>query len=154
MWTLGIDPGLSGAVVLINRPRQLISDYDIPTVRVGNRRKIDYRRLFDIVNCSPDFALIEQVHSMPRQGVASTFSFGAAYGACCMALAASGAPWRQITPQAWKKQLSMPKGKDAARAVASQLMPWASDRWPRVKDHNIAEAALLAYLAADMKERK
>jgi crossover junction endodeoxyribonuclease RuvC len=38
----------------------------------------------------------------------------------------------------------VPAGKDAARARACELLPRLADRWPLVKHHGRAEAALLA----------
>ena len=49
-----------------------------------------------------------------------------------------------MTPQRWKKALSLGQGKDAARARASQLLPAHAHYWQRVKDDGRAEAALIA----------
>ena len=51
------------------------------------------------------YAIIEKVHSMPKQGVASSFNFGMGYGMLRGALTALCIPHELITPQQWKKTI-------------------------------------------------
>jgi crossover junction endodeoxyribonuclease RuvC len=76
--------------------------------------------------------MIEKVHSMPKQGVASSFKFGRGYGGLRMALIAAGIPFEEVTPQAWQKALAIPKRsktetpvqwKNRLKALAQQLYP-------------------------------
>lgn len=149
MKTLGLDPGLSGAIAVLDLSNQRILTTDTPVLEINGKRMIDMNAMADWIMQFDDISMayVEHVHSMPKQGVASTFAFGTAFGAGCMAVAAAGHPWRLIRPTVWKRSLAVPKGKDAARLVATQLMPWGQAHWARKKDHNRAEAALLAYLA-------
>lgn len=148
--TLGIDPGLSGAVAALDLPNQRFVALPIPTFEVSGKRSIDDRALFDWLKDydHADEAMLEHVHAFPGQGVVSMFNFGTAFGACRMGLAAIGVPYRLIKPAVWKSALAVPADKDGARMRATQLMPWAAAAWSRKKDHNVAEAALLAYYAA------
>ena len=50
-------------------------------------------------------AMIEQVHSMPKQGVASSFKFGRHYGFLLGVLTALGIPYQTVTPQKWQKAM-------------------------------------------------
>jgi hypothetical protein len=77
-------------------------------------------------------AVIEKVHSMPGQGVHSTFKFGMGYGGLRMALIAAGIPFIEATPQAWQKELEIPprkktetktQFKNRLKAMAQQLFP-------------------------------
>lgn len=151
MLTLGIDPGLSGAVAALDLPNKRLVTTAIPTFEVNGKRSVDHRALFLWLRNfeHAEMGLVEQVSAMPKQGVVSMFSFGSAYGACQMGLAAIGIPWRRVPPGEWKKALAVPADKDASRMRASQLLPWAAAEWSRKKDHNVAEAALIALYAVN-----
>lgn len=99
---------------------------------------------------APDVAYVEAVHSMPRQGIASTFSFGVSYGVLRGVLAATGIPWTLVTPQEWGRLVRLPKGPDAARQRVVQLYPQHSALFARARDHDRADALLLAHAGATM----
>lgn len=91
-----------------------------------------------------DVAVVERVHSMPRQGVASTFKFGQAYGTVLGAFGALRVPIVSVTPQRWKKDYGIGSDKEAGRLLACDLWPDDAARFKRKKDHGRAESALLA----------
>lgn len=85
-------------------------------------------------------AYIEKVHSMPKQGVASSFTFGRGFGVLIGALAALRIRYEFVTPQTWQKAMGcMSKGdKNVTKAAAQRL-------FPQVKvTHAIADALLIA----------
>lgn len=147
---IGIDPGLDGGIAILEGPKAL-TVHDIPTLKERTRgREVDWAALsrlymqYDIFEI--EHAFIEQVHSMPKQGVASSFKFGYVAGGLRGLVAAWGIPTTMVTPQRWKKGLKLARTKDAAVARASEL-------WPKVNFHGpkgglrdgVAEAALIAY---------
>lgn len=144
---VGIDPGLSGAICLLDT-EGTFSINDMPVhalVRGGkNKREIDAHRLAILLSGRIGHAFIEQVGAMPGQGVSAVFAFGKTYGVIIGVLAAHGVPMTFVSPRKWKKALQVPASKDGARARASQLLPQAAGEWPLVKDHGKAEAALIA----------
>ena len=75
---MGVDPGVSGAVAFyFPEYPQRIAALDVPLAN----GEIDAAALADLIRgFAPMMAVVEQVHSMPKQGVASTFKFGVAYG--------------------------------------------------------------------------
>ena len=100
-------------------------------------------------------AMIERVHSMPQQGVASMFSFGQSYGSLRMALTAIGASWEDVPPQTWMKALNIPSGskdqasqKEKLRKVTQQLYP-KLEIWSQPKSlgrqRAICDALLIAH---------
>jgi crossover junction endodeoxyribonuclease RuvC len=149
---LGIDPGASGALALYHSADWLLVDvFDMPThtikINGSNKSRVDPHALAGIIRERSDriaFACIEEVSSLPKQGVASTFAFGQAYMAVEMACAALQVPYYTVRPSVWKRVMSLSGDKDESRRMASRLMPTSADRWPRVKDDGRAEAALLA----------
>jgi hypothetical protein len=93
-------------------------------------------------------AAIEAVHSMPKQGVASTFKFGKGYGEVLGIATALLFEIHEPSPQLWKKVMlaGTDKSKDASIQVAENLFPTVSLVLPRCrKPHDgMAEALLLA----------
>jgi hypothetical protein len=138
---LGIDPGLSGALAWYwPATPALIRADDLP--RVG--KEIDGAQLAAwLREMRPEHAFLEQVSSRPGQGVSSTFVFGAAYGSIKTALAVLGIPYTLVTPGKWKRDMRLSSDKEQGRALAIRTWPEA-ECFRRVKDHNRAEAALLA----------
>lgn len=144
---IGIDPGISGAIAMYHNGA-VLNVYDMPTFEIKGKRRIDLHALRDIISTwsgAGDSAIIEEVHSMPKQGVASTFSFGRAFGQAETMLAAFGIPTTYITPQKWKAALRVSADKDSSRLRASELLPDAAHMWALKKHHGRAEAVLLAY---------
>lgn len=116
--TLGIDPGLSGAMGIVENGRPQVWT---PVFRHGPKEDIDWRRvqewLMEQRVHEVDYVAIERVHSMPGQGVASTFRFGQAYGGMRALVEMSGRPWVLVTPQKWKKE--MLRGYDTSSKSSS-----------------------------------
>lgn len=143
---IGIDPGLDGGVALIARDG--VSVFDTPTIQVKkSKREYAIPEMVRLLRDSdPARVIIEAVHSMPRQGVTSSFNFGKGYGLWLGITAALGYPYDLVTPQRWKSVMldGMAKDKGASRVRAMQLFPLVSDRLARVKDEGRAEALLIA----------
>lgn len=129
-----IDPGATGAMATIG-DGQLLEVIDIPTVGRGKKGKQEINgsdlaqriRLTILENPTAKFrAVIEDVHSMPKQGVASSFSFGQSFGVAQGVLQALSIPLTRVTPQKWKKHFSLiGSEKDAARGKVIDLFPLA-----------------------------
>ena len=150
---VGIDPGLSGALAVMD-PRQpaAVEVIDVP-VHVLERGKVkcdvDIAGLVGLLTLRPiAHAFVEAVNAMPGQGVVSMFSFGKVFGIILGILGALGVPTTLAAPVSWKRALQVPKGKHAARARASQLFPAAACQWRLSKHDGRAEAALIALFGA------
>ena len=149
---LGVDPGLGGALALLDSCGG-ISTWDTPTFAIKGKRRVDMHALWDLVHGiasmhEPALAVVEDVHSMPKQGVVSSFTFGRAAASVEMALVAAGVPLHLVSPASWKRIMQLGADKDASRLKASRLFPACSSQWARKKDDGRAEAALLAYYAS------
>lgn len=150
----GIDPGLHGAIALYDASTgEIVDAYDVPLKKVqGRKLALDYLSLVEHFSDlpSPDRSIIEQVSAMPGQGVSSMFRFGEAYGALTMLLAAERGYYIKVTPQKWKKTLQLEGlDKEAVVRYAIDLFGESAAHFlKRKKDHNRAEAMLLAYYAA------
>lgn len=151
---IGIDPGLTGAIAFYDDINdEVLEIHDMPVmmkskVKKKQKNQVNAVELANIIkSCIGDYgvdvAIVEQVHSMPGQGVSSVFSFGEAAGVIRGVLAALQIPTQYVTPQKWKKAAGLiGKDKDMARTKAIELYPTAS--LARKKDIGRADAILIA----------
>jgi len=158
MFVIGIDPGLDGGRALITPSYNAIV-LDPPTLVVkGKGKKPSHKRLYHVseivktLKCwkeqyAPLRCYIENVHSMPGQGVVAMFSMGRGLGMYEGVLHALEIPFEYVTPQAWKKLMlsGQNKEKDASVYKAMQLFPSAELKTPRGRLlDGRAEALLIA----------
>ena len=172
---MGIDPGLDGAIALYapKPPRSSTMDdrimaaflgekddlktFDLPTLTVTKNKKhyrvldMDALRMWLDLH-APDVisALIEKPHAMPKQGVASAFSFGYTCGVVEMAVASAQIPRRTIDPAVWKNRMGLSANKDETRRKASEVFPPFAGLWSKKGQDGRAEAALLALLMSKL----
>lgn len=161
LWpTIGIDPGGSGSVVLLqNNELHVWKNFkSLKDIAVGVRTAIR-----DSVDTLPR-VIVEFVHSMPGQGVKSMFTFGRATGAAMGAVMGfcPALPFYEVSPQAWQNWyrnfIDIPKGAgtfDSTEIVQKVLTPDMIEkcRRPRGKlDHNVCDAALIAVWGANQAE--
>jgi len=147
---LGIDPGLDGGIAIINGSSIELLE-TIPTEKKTGfiKRQVDSQKLSSILRVYPDLVCyLEGVASRPGQGVASVFSFGDTYGCIRGVLGALNIPTYTVIPSRWKKELKISSKEDSLKA-SKDLFPSVNFR---KKDHNIAEALLIAYYG--QKERE
>lgn len=150
MIVAAIDPGKSGALAILY-PDDFVEVFDVPMA--GNKPAwTEWGQTWGnaIGLAAPDLFLIEDVHSMPKQGVTSSFTFGETLG-FVHGVALRSAPAARFewpSPSLWMRKMGMPRAGDngsASREEARRLMPALIPSLVRVKDHGRAEAALIAY---------
>lgn len=141
----GIDPGFTGAIAFLSDSS--LSVYDLPIKKIMNKKQVCGKQLTKLFKKhAVDICVIEDVHSMPDQGVASTFTFGYNAGILLGVAEALGIKVLKVKPAAWKSALNLSKDKKKSLALAIKLFPEYKDLFKRAKDDGRAEAALLAYL--------
>jgi crossover junction endodeoxyribonuclease RuvC len=145
---VGVDPGQTGGLAwLSDDGATLFHVEDMPVVDTAVSPQLLTFRLRVGVGFAPDeplTAVVEQVASMPGQGVASMFKFGTSFGIVLGVLAGHDVPTELVRPHVWKRDLRLAKGKGASRGLAQRLWPEQAGLFGRVKDDGRAEAALLA----------
>lgn len=150
-YRIGIDPGVSGALALIEykgKSPTLFEVADMPVMALGakHRKQVNAAELAKVLTSwhfEGAVVYLEKVQSMPGQGVAGVFSFGMSFGIVQGVVAALGLPMVLVTPQQWKKRARLlHTQKDQARTFAQQLFPQAD--LGRVKDIGRADAILIA----------
>jgi len=119
---IGIDPGQSGGIAWIDERGKACVEKMPETIS----DIWDLLANFHSFESAPVYkAYLEQVHSMPSQGVSSSFKFGNGFGHLEMALTAAGIPFERVTPQKWQKAMGcMTKGdKNVSKRRAQELFP-------------------------------
>lgn len=156
---IGIDPGLQGALALLDGD-ECLEVIDMPVMLLGkNRHQVNAAELAKILagwkeraRLAPLCTFLERVAAMPGQGVASMFNFGVTYGAVQGILGALQIPMVLVSPQLWKKRAGLlGKNKDAARTLAQQLYPTVD--LAHKKDVGRADAILIARFGLAEREK-
>jgi len=140
----GVDPGFSGAIVLLENDNKIFSLFDMPVITVGKKKELDGALLAGIFRDTVAHAYIEKAQSMPGQGIASTGRYMESYGRIRGICEGLGIPYTLVHPRTWKKVMmpDMPKEKGASIQRVKQLYPDID--LPRKKDHNKCDALLLS----------
>jgi crossover junction endodeoxyribonuclease RuvC len=150
---LGIDPGITGGMVVLSDEGRLLACGRVPTLRgiVSNKKIIDARTLVSTLRPFSPFqqAVIELVHAMPRQGVTSMFSFGRSTGALEAVCQCTAVSVKWVAPQVWKAHFGLLGAeKSVSLDVAKKLYPSAKDvfgvDWGVKANCGVADALLIA----------
>ena len=158
MKIIGIDPGLSGAIAILEQ-KKVKDIYDMPVMPEGkkNKRQLNSAQLVKLLKDNFDkkeeiSVVVEQVNAMPGQGVTSMFNFGQTFGAIKGVCAALGLPIFFVRPAKWKKHFELiNSSKDASRTKAIEMYPAISDQLSKKKDVNKSDAILIARFFSDTK---
>ena len=151
MIIFGIDPGVSGAICVLEN-KKVIEIFDMPTMIDGkkNKRQINGSQVTNIIkerlnDGKEIIVVVEHVNAMPGQGVTSMFNFGQSFGIIKGICAALSLPIHFVRPTKWKKHFKLIKtNKDASRTKVIQTYPEISSKLSKKKDSNKADAILIA----------
>jgi len=147
---LGIDPGLSGAVCLLDHSGVLLlEDLPVHTAQHGRtaktRAELDLHTLRErIVGQAIAHCYLEQIAARPGQGVVSMFRFGQSAGGVYGLLIGLQLPVSFVPPQRWQKHHGVGPSPDAARQRAVQLYPQIASLLMKKRDQHRADAVLIA----------
>jgi crossover junction endodeoxyribonuclease RuvC len=155
---MGIDPGVSGAIAIYDPEADEMQVWEMPKRTLRSRRySVDGERLAILMNDithEVHYVLVESVHSMPQQGVASTFAFGQGFGQLLGVLAGTFTRYALIQPHTWKQRMQVTADKetsiDAIRTRFPQHFHLIKNNRSKERKHGLAEAMLLAVLASQI----
>ena len=150
---LGIDPGLNGGIAILHPKDGMILE-TMPTI--GNQ--MNPAILSDMIQeylGEIRLAVLEQVHSMPKQGVASSFKFGRTVGVIEGILAAHRVRYFEVRPQEWMKEMhqgtpASMDPKERGRLAFTRIFPGVNAMATpksRVMHDGLVDAALIAEYA-------
>ena len=154
---LGVDPGVTGALALLDEHGKLLSIWDMPTMpwgAGGKKRTVDATALSSIfyhLPCSREdvHVFVERVSAMPNpktgtgMGATSAFNFGMGFGVLLAAIRIHFGEPTLVVPTVWKRHHNLLKTeKDASRVMAQEKFPTAS--LARKKDIGRADSLMIA----------
>ena len=160
MRVIGIDPGLSGAIAILEE-KKVIGVFEMPVMAEGkkNKRQLNSAQLVNIIqdnlnNKEEAIIVVEQVNAMPGQGVTSMFNFGQTFGAIKGVCAALKLPIFFVRPSKWKKHFELIKAsKDSSRTKTIEMYPHLSNQLSKKKDVNKSDAILIARYYSETNPR-
>lgn len=149
---IGIDPGsVSGSIAFLKYDNdQLV---EIGDMQFGKHTPKEWFEAIYSLGDDECFCVVESVHSMPKQGVTSAFTFGKNAGMIEMALIASKIPYQLITPHTWMKAYGMRRNKKESKTEwKKRLRERLQQLMPELKVTNAnADAYLIALYCANEK---
>lgn len=154
MISIGIDIGVSGALAVVD-DRGKSSVHDLPTVPDGDKKRLDGRGLIlllrQLVPVNETAVVVfEDVRPRPNPtrgtSIVTEGSLMRSRGIVECAIDIARLQVKVVQPQTWKRYYALiGKDKPVSREKAITLYPAAAPDLKRVKDHNRAEALLIAH---------
>lgn len=135
-----IDPGSVNAGIAVFDDSQPVVVDELRTVDSMIDGGALYRVLRDM---RVDEVVVEKAQAMPKQGVASTFRYGTAYGVILGVTSALRLPVILVSPASWKRHFSLDSDKEKSRALAIRLYPEVGEKLELKKHSHRAEALLM-----------
>ena len=151
---VGIDPGATGAIALIDTHETIIDIIDFPgdPMLVGELIDREIHAKHGLIS----LAGLEAVHANSLNGCKGNFKLGGNYNVWRAMLAYKGIPTYLVPPQTWQKGvLFKDEGKDTKErslAAARRMYP-GSPYFKRQKDHGRADALHIAAFTAKRYKR-
>jgi Holliday junction resolvasome RuvABC endonuclease subunit len=147
---IGIDPGVKGAIAFLDTARWTLGVIDMPTIsltRNGKERNEPATNAIAeiIAEVHPILVCSEQLHNFGfHPNPDDLMKMGRWRGQIEGIVAASKVGFEHPTPSVWKGKMGLTAEKELSRLRANKLFPGCASIWKYKKDHDRAEAALIA----------
>lgn len=138
---IGIDPGIKGGIAVIDLCSEKLIEYAY----------FNEERYREVLKKYKGDVWLEQVHSMPRQGVKSTFNFGVNYGLLKGMAYCSNHNVIEVSPQKWKRYYNLHNNKSESIKLAHKYYKVDLNIGKRkvIESDGMAEAILIARYGLD-----
>ena len=155
-WFIGIDPGVSGAVCVLDSCGEVVVLFKMPSVS----GQVDAKALHTALTKfgkAQIVGVIEKAQAFKGQGISSTFKYGVSFG-IIQGVLAPICPYWLVTPQTWQKQMftgteATLEPKQRSALAARRLFPnetfLPTARCSKI-DSGLTDAALIAEYARRM----
>lgn len=135
---IGIDPGLTGSISLLNLGGKIISIWDYP------KRASSLYCLFKDLSLYPNiFALVEKVEFSGFQNIANQMKYAETFYRQVYLLELFCIDYEIVRAKDWKPVFNLAKNKKQSVDVVLKLFPEAKQYIKQIKDHNRAESLLI-----------
>jgi len=158
---IGIDPGLTGAIAVVqcyDGPGSFAQVIDMPLRQERGRRVLDPVRIVAILRgfageCRRVPVMVESQWAHPAEGVTSSFRMGESFGllkGLCVGSTVPEFDVLTVSAVRWKRHFGLLKtGKDGARQYALERFPALQGQLSRKKDHGRGDSLLVALYVAE-----
>lgn len=159
-YVLGIDPGISGGVVLIRHKG--VASVEVEQFSLRDTPEKNYEMMLYICRLKP-IVFIEKVSGYIGgfgQPGSSMFNFGENYGGLKALVRCLNGSWpREVRPQEWQGKLGLKRDKKKAHKTKTQwksyLLKKAEELFPTIKfSKATADATLIAYYGCLTQEER
>lgn len=135
---IGIDPGKNGGVAVADETGRIVSIIAMPP---DIKELYDYLRQYKKFGC-----ILEDVHSMPTDGVASAFTFGHNVGGIEAVLNILNIKYTKVRPSVWMKSFGFVRDKDneSKYAFKKRIYEYAKQLTNLKLHQNQADAVMLS----------
>lgn len=121
---IGIDPGLSGAIVVLGKGWSILAAHRMPVFKHRTGNRVDGAALAEMLRPWDDaHAVLEEVHAMPEDGAASAHTFGRSVGVAQGVVQTLSIPLTEVSPVAWKRAAGTSGAKKAIQGVRVDATP-------------------------------
>jgi len=160
MIVIGIDPGKSGGLVVINSdeviPEKKVSLHKCPSSTHGMSAILRQAKSSAWIDEQDIHIAIEKVWAFPTDARSSAFKFGVNYGMWLGIIGSLNLPFMEVPPQTWMKAYEkLPKDKKerkkAIKDIATNILHDMFDNKQRVT-YAVSDAALIALWCLERKK--
>jgi crossover junction endodeoxyribonuclease RuvC len=102
---LGIDPGKSGAIAMVDKHGMTMDWIGL------HETQSDIWKFVKLYARAIDWAIVEKVGARPGNGLSSTWKFAQSYGAALAMLIAADIPHEQHSPVKWQRRMGLIRPK-------------------------------------------
>jgi len=145
---IGIDPGFTGAITVLDEKSDIIELYDMPVIPVGKKTELDGPKIAKILANAELYSkchvFIEKCQSMPGQGVVGVGRYMEGYGRIRGIVEGLSMPYTLVQPRNWKKEMMPDMGKEKGQSIVRVKQLYPNLDLPRKKDHGKADSVLIA----------
>lgn len=155
---IGVDPGLTGALAFVHLDHGLIGLHDMPTIEndaptaKGFRKEIDVQGLRELIRktvpAQDTMTAVLESSGIFGPSVHTTVSIAESRAYTLATLRLMSIDVRRVTPQVWKRMYGLSSDKDECLDKARTI--FGTVGFERKRDHNRAEAALIAHYGRRM----
>ena len=154
---IGIDPGISGGITVIDKNGAIKNKYIMPIIKSAKgKNEIDIKRVVDIFENARPIKMIgiERQQAFQKQGVSSTFKTGRGFGILEGIAAGMKIPYMIIGAKIWQKKMFEGMGKSdtkqLSKIIAQRLYPnedfRATERCTKIHDGITDSLAIALFL--------
>jgi hypothetical protein len=157
MYNIGIDGGLKGGISVI-KDNKIIDVIVMPIIKGTKGNIYDINKIIEFLepySLCKSFVVLEKAHSMPKQGVVSTFKIGECYGIMKGIIQTLKFPFEIVAARTWQKAIfqgqTVKDTKQSGILYCKNRFPsvdWRATERSRIDHDGKTDAACIAVYAS------